>query len=359
MVEEVLGPLFPALKEFMSDGGSGESNPNKRSRPDPDMMPAPSRKGTGKGKGKHKSKGQQLQEHTWGGFQGARFRPFGSHQGSWRDAPGLDVEAAIYAMAKLCLKQETELSELRQEKCFLLHLSAAPHGILKPLIQASLKWNDLRDQMKVDCSLKSELFCLLLKEMAARLEKFEQTPESQAAAEKAQWLSNSPMLWLYQKWDPERQALVLDPSRPGVAHQEVKGLLESMRAAIKHDPDALNKFAAKRRLTEGMQGNSVPFKVSIGLRGPHCEALYAAFAKLSGLAVLNLIGANMHRERQKHGREAEEVRNLTWRSNAGSSTQAVPTPATLTLPSCSLFMPRHRWECLMVCWALLGLVCVT
>ena len=132
-----------------------------------------------------------------------------------------------------------------------------------------------------------------------------------------------------------------------------------MRAAIKQDPDALNKFAAKRKLTEGMQGNSVPFKVSIGLRGPHCEALYAAFAKLSGLAVLNLIGANMHKERQKHGREAEEVRNLTWRSSAGSSTLAVPTPATLTLPSCSLFMPRHRWECLMVCWALLGLVCET
>ena len=161
-----------------------------------------------------------VQRITWGAFQGARFRPFGPHQGSWKDAQGLDVEAAIYAMAKLCLKQETELSELRQEKCFLLHLSAAPHGILKPLIQASLKWNDLRDQMKVDCSLKSELFCLLLKETAARLEKFEQTSESQAAAEKAQWLSNSPMLWLYQKWDPERQALVLDPSRPGVAHQK-------------------------------------------------------------------------------------------------------------------------------------------
>ena len=55
----------------------------------------------------------------------------------------------MYAMAKLCLRQETELSELRQEKSFLLHVNAGPHGILKPLIQASIKWNELRDQMKV------------------------------------------------------------------------------------------------------------------------------------------------------------------------------------------------------------------
>ena len=102
----------------------------------------------------------------------------------------------MYAMAKLCLRQETELSELRQEKSFLLHVNAGPHGILKPLIQASIKWNELRDQMKVDCSLKSELFRLMLKETAARMEKFERTPESIAAAEKAKWIATQPLTWL-------------------------------------------------------------------------------------------------------------------------------------------------------------------
>ena len=32
--------------------------------------------------------------------------------------------------------------------------------------------------MKVDCSLKSELFRIMLKETAARMEKFELTPDS-------------------------------------------------------------------------------------------------------------------------------------------------------------------------------------
>ncbi|CAE7249532.1 GIP [Symbiodinium sp. CCMP2592] len=59
--------------------------------------------------------------------------------------------------------------------------------------------------------------------------------------------------------------------------------------------------------------NLQPRQVTVGLRSRQCQILYEAFAKLAGLAVLQLIAANMHKERQKHGREAEEVRNLTWR----------------------------------------------
>ncbi|CAE7191406.1 unnamed protein product, partial [Symbiodinium sp. CCMP2456] len=260
-------------QQVLSESGFEVNNPNKRYRQDPD------------------------QDYSWGGYQDTRYRSSGS----------LDVEAAVYALAKLCLRQETELSEIRQEKCFLLHVSAAPHGILKPLIQASMKWNELRDQMKVECSLKTELFRLMLKETAARMEKFEQNQESQRAAEKVNWISGMPLLWLYQKWDPEQQQLVLDQSRSGVPHQEVKDMLENLSAALKMDPESLNQFAAKRRLTPAMTGASVPFRVSIGLRGPQCQILHEAFIKLSGLAVLNLIGANMHKERQRHGREADEV----------------------------------------------------
>ncbi|OLP75147.1 hypothetical protein AK812_SmicGene45101 [Symbiodinium microadriaticum] len=249
-----------------------------------------------KGKDKGKSKGRWSQELTWDTPPEARHQSFGSAPWAWKHAQGLDVEAAIYAMARLCLRQETELSELRQEKSFLLHVSAGPHGILKPLIQASVKWNELRDQMKVDCSLKSELFRMMLKETAARMEKFEQTPDSIAAAEKAggQLGHNS-----------------------GIAHQEVKALLESMSEALKQDPAALNQFTLKRKLVETMSGASVAFTVAVGFRSTQCQILYDAFAKLAGLSVLQLIAANMHKERQKHGREAEEVRSLTWRYGSG------------------------------------------
>ena len=333
-MEEILGPLFPAICEQMLGAESGASNPLKRAKPDPEAWTAPRSASSGKGRTKGKGKGKWSQATPWDA-QETRLRPHGSNQWTWRAAQGLDVEAAIYAMAKLCLRQETELSELRQEKSFLLHISAGPHGILKQLIQASLKWNELRDQLKVDCSLKSECFRLMLKETAARMEKFEQTPESIAAAEKAKWVTTQPLTWLYQVWDPTAHILIHDPSRQGVPHQEVKALLETMREALKQDPAALNQFTAKRKLTDNMSGASVAFKVTVGLRSPQCQTLYAAFAKLAGLSTLQLIAANMHKERQKHGREAEEVRNLTWRYGSGSRTHAAPTHATSIPPFCS------------------------
>ena len=213
-VEEILGPLFPALSERLArDSGSEGSNPLKRSKPDPTTTDGFRGKGIGKAKGnKGKSKGRWFQELTWDTSQATRHQSFGSAPWTWKNAQGLDVEAGIYAMARLYLRQETELSELRQKKSFLLHISSGPHGILKPLIQASVKWNELRDQMKVDCSLKAELFRMMLKETAARMEKFEQTPDSIAAAEKASWVTTQPITWLYQKWD-------LDPrSKPSGYH---------------------------------------------------------------------------------------------------------------------------------------------
>ena len=353
-MEEILGPLFPAICEQMLGAESGASNPLKRAKPDPEAWTAPRSASSGKGKAKGKGKGKWSQATPWDA-QETRLRPHGSNQWTWRAAQGLDVEAAIYAMAKLCLRQETELSELRQEKSFLLHINAGPHCILKQLIQASLKWNELRDQLKVDCSLKSELFRLMLKETAARMEKFEQTPESIAAAEKAKWVTTQTLTWLYQVWDPAAHILIHDPSRQGVPHQEVKALLETMREALKQDQAALNQFTAKRKLTDNMSGASVAFKVTVGLRSPQCQTLYAAFSKLAGLSTLQLIAANMHKERQKHGREAEEVRNLTWRYGSGSQTHVALTHATSIPPFCSYYMLGRRWARQLGCWAHLGL----
>ena len=94
-----------------------------------------------------------------------------------------------------------------------------------------------------------------------------------------------------------------------------------------------------------MSGASVAFKVTV-LRSAQCQILYAAFAKLA-LSVLQLIAANMHKERQKHGREAEEVRSLTWRYGSGSATLVRPTRVTSILPFCLV----HTWAQRQSAWS--------
>ena len=67
-VEEILGPLFPALSERSArDSGSEGSNPLKRSKPDPATTAGVRGKGIGKAKGKDKgkSKGRWSEELTW------------------------------------------------------------------------------------------------------------------------------------------------------------------------------------------------------------------------------------------------------------------------------------------------------
>ena len=84
----------------------------------------------------------------------------------------------VYALARLCLRQEEELTELRQEKGFLLHMTTSQFGILKPLVQASVEWNAMRDSGKVNCNLRTCLFRLMMQELIARLKKLQETPQS-------------------------------------------------------------------------------------------------------------------------------------------------------------------------------------
>ena len=88
------------------------------------------------------------------------------------------MEDTLRAMAKVCLGQETELAELGAEKGFILHLQTGAHGVIKPLIQASVKWHEQKDQALVNTSLKASHFSMLLKETAARIELFEKNPSS-------------------------------------------------------------------------------------------------------------------------------------------------------------------------------------
>ena len=113
-LQAVFGHLFPGLEQM-----DQSSNPNKRPKPDPETQPQPRPKGKGKGKA-GKGKGKARAGRSW-------------------DTPSADIDNTVYALARLCLRQEEELTELRQEKGFLLHMTTSQYGILKPLVQSSME----------------------------------------------------------------------------------------------------------------------------------------------------------------------------------------------------------------------------
>ena len=156
------------------------NNPNKRPRPDTEATPPK----PGKGKG----------QVTWTGW--------GMH------APAVDE--TVQALARLCLRQEEEISELRQEKGFVMHLSTGKFGLVRALLQSSMEWHRQRDLGTVDCNLRTCLFRLTLAELKGRLTKLQDTPPSLTEAIKAKWASDNPLVWLYQTWCPEKSCLQLN-----------------------------------------------------------------------------------------------------------------------------------------------------
>ena len=273
------------------------SNPNKRPRPDTEATEAtPPKPGKGKGKGKPgKGKGKQRQV-TWTGW--------GMH------APAVDE--TVQALARLCLRQEEEISELRQEKGFVMHLSTGKFGLVRALLQSSMEWHRQRDLGTVDCNLRTCLFRLTLAELKGRLTKLQDTPPSLTEAIKAKWATDNPLVWLYQTWCPEKSCLQLNEAVKGVSQDELLKTLSAMDTALQTDPTALCQFKALRPLSEEMRGETVAFKISIALRGLPAQVLHNGFTLLDSCAALQLIGGNLHRERQRPSREANVVREYVY-----------------------------------------------
>ena len=106
----------------------------------------------------------------------------------------------------------------------------------------------------------------------------------------------------------------------GIPQDQLLSLLENMDAALKQDSTVLCQFKALRPLSEEMRGESVAFKISVALHGPSAATLHQSFATLDGCMALQLIGANLHRERQRQFKEANLVRECVFgRPSSGLS----------------------------------------
>ena len=232
-------------------------------------------------------------------------------------------------------------------------MTTSQYGILKPLVQASVEWNNQRDTGRVTSNLRTCLFRLMVQELMARLEKLQGTPQSISEAIRAQWVTDNPLKWLYHRWNPALTKLEVDPTQAGLPQDQLISLLEGMDAALKQDSTVLCQFKALRPLSEEMRGESVAFKISVALRGPAAATLHQGFAALDGCMALQLIGANLHRERQRQCKEANLVRECVFgRPSSGSSflIRLGPMPATLTPPSCLYFTLVTQCRILMCCW---------
>ena len=122
-----------------------------------------------------------------------------------------ELEEDIRLLARICLRHEDELSQMRPERGFVLTFEVKAGNILNKLYAKALRWHQQKEAKEVDSSLRHVLFLEMLtiwKERMRAVEASEELKESviqQGWAEKKEGIAE--LHWLYQTWNATEEKL--------------------------------------------------------------------------------------------------------------------------------------------------------
>ena len=253
-----------------------ENQPNKRPRPE--QTPA-----------------RQKRPPRGGG------RPFGAN-------PRGPDQDTVKTLARIVIRQEDQLAELRGDKGFFLFLREDPEvSVLPALIQISKDWR-VRQEAG-DHALKSPLRTLLMACLIKRLRELmvlmTATPESVQKLQAAGWMDQAEE-WTFFKWSHQDKKLAI--AQPALL-EKIDYLLTNLRG------DVVQKFNSRPRLYE--MGDNLPetatFFLSISLRGPIAQQVHEHLVQLIGVSALMLVGASLKREIPRRSPAVQQLAEMVFR----------------------------------------------
>ena len=303
---DVFANCLPALKNYKvgdiaareeQEQSEDQDMPHrgKRSRPEPEQDKA-SLKG-GKGKGGRRGNDTRGQGQ-WS--NGARSNWDNS---GWRPQRFPELEQLVEALCRLTLKLEEELQLIRTEKQFLLHMESGPQGMLKPLWEVAQAWKagKAKTPPTVQSSLRVALIKCLLAEWIARLDMMTKDPETLKKMEAQGWVKvqgETEPQWNFQQWNAQSRRLELDPTRTPIGHTQMVQTASDLRTLVNAENEMLvHRFHSTRKLTETVMGDTMPFILSVAMRGTRAQQTHDALRALAGSAALRLVGVRLRGER--------------------------------------------------------------
>ncbi|OLP89189.1 hypothetical protein AK812_SmicGene29352 [Symbiodinium microadriaticum] len=182
-------------------------------------------------------------------------------------------------------------------------MESGPQGLLHPLWKVAQAWKVGKDKSPptVTSSLRVALIKCMLAEWAARLDIMTKNEETLKKMEAQGWVKiqgeNEPM-WNYQQWNAQSRRLELDPSRGPISHTTVATTAEALQALVASEAEMLiHRFHSTRKLTETIAGDTLPFILSVAMRGSKAQQAHDAFNLMAGNAAFRLVGIRLRGER--------------------------------------------------------------
>ncbi|CAE7827522.1 unnamed protein product [Symbiodinium sp. CCMP2592] len=306
-IQDVFANCLPALANLKA--GSLEEVPEretedldmpnrgKRSRQEPMGDKTLHRSQLGKGKGGQRGSDAK-NRGSWNNWE----RDDWDYH-SWRPQHRADLERLMEALCRLTLKQEEELQLLRTEKQFLLHLESGPQGMLSPLWKVAQVWKAGKDKTPptVTSSLRVALIKCVLAEWMARLDIMTKDAETVKKMEAQGWVKVQgvdELHWNFQQWNQQTRQLELDPSKPPVGHSTILRAATNLQALVNSETERLiHRFHSTRKLTESVMGDTMPFILSVAMRGTKAQQAHDILSDLTGSAALRTVGVRIRGER--------------------------------------------------------------
>ena len=183
------------------------ATPGTQSRPADEAPPAKWPRDNSNGQGNKPGKGTS--GHSWQGGQ--------DWWSEGQQVKQLKAEVAclrenMQLLARMALRHEDELVQMRFEKEFLISMDVGEHGILNTMYAASLAWKDKRSQQAatMTTSLRRHMFQAMIQEWSNRLQKLKASLEAQAGAVKSLMAKQGPsneLHCIYLKWNAQNSSL--------------------------------------------------------------------------------------------------------------------------------------------------------
>ncbi|CAE7319065.1 pol [Symbiodinium sp. CCMP2592] len=250
-----------------------------------------------------------------GGGKRRRTRRGQGGQGSRNSAPAealtKDGGRLLNLISRILLQHEDSINAAKMDRGFTVFMAqTGPAGLLTSLYNASIAWNQVKDNepAKITKPLRITLLTLMIAELKVRLQNLEKKQEAKQLAISAGWLDQQDRL-LYQKWDAENAKLVPHPTMPGLVTTEVMQTLTEIEPLILES--LVLRFHAPRKIKPTPETeNKAVFKLEVSLRSTEADQLYQSLAKLENNAVWQLIGCQLRKDGMRRSNPVQELMKL-------------------------------------------------
>ncbi|CAE7180604.1 unnamed protein product [Symbiodinium necroappetens] len=221
---------------------------------------------------------------------------------------------AFRTLARLVMRQEDLLAELRMDKNLILFMRTDEESILPGLIEISRDWNDRKaaGDTELTSPLRTVLLACLMRQLKERITKMTSEPEGIQKLQGAGWM-NQAEEWTYFRWCRQAKQLKLDESRRAVPQPELLSWIDFLLQHLRGD--IIHTFHSTQKLLEmeAEYPSQAVFMLSVSLRTQKAEEVFDHFLRLIGLSAMQLIGTSMKRAGLGRSKLAKQVAAMAFR----------------------------------------------